>query len=261
MPERHLHLTLRGRRSGASAYRDGKVETLQFFERLENAANGLADVWDADLLYINSEIDHKALHRVTMETEKRKDPGKILYIFLTTTGGSAEVAYKIMRYLKGKYWHGTGIFALGPCKGAGTLMCAGTGEIWVGKSSEFGPLAPKTTVVANATSSHLAESTLKAYAERLNRDFRTLRKAHDFDALEQLVSGYPTSDFIIDSEEISTLFNRVYHVDVEYEDEKEHDLHKVVKFVQHNASRPKKAALGQDPDILYLNGEYDWGDE
>ncbi|WP_156932562.1 hypothetical protein [Mesorhizobium sp. LSHC440B00] len=82
-----------------------------------------------------------------------------------------------------------------------------------------------------------------------------------FDALERLVSGYPTSDFIIDSEEISTLFSRVYHVDVEYAEDREHDLHKVVQFVQHHVALPNSAAFGQDADIFYLNGEYNWGNE
>ncbi|RUU54086.1 hypothetical protein [Mesorhizobium sp. M2C.T.Ca.TU.002.02.1.1] len=231
---------------------------MQLSERLENAANGLADIWDADLLYINSEIDRKLLERVIRETEKRKDPGNVLYIFLTTTGGSAEFAYKVMRYLKSKYWHGVVVFALGPCKGAGTLMCAGATEIWVGDSSEFSPLSCKTAAVANASSNQLTEDTLRAYAERLNRDFRTLRKEHDFDALAQLISGYPSPDFIIDGEEISTLFNRVYRVNEQYGDEKDHDVHKVVRFAQQSAARPNKAALGLDPEIFYLNGEYNW---
>ncbi|ESX32826.1 MULTISPECIES: hypothetical protein [unclassified Mesorhizobium] len=162
------------------------------FERLERAANGLADAWDADLLYINAEIDRYALDRVIMETEVRKDPAAHLFIFLTTMGGSAEIAYKIMRYLMGRYGDATGIFALGPCKGAGTLMCAGASEIWVGKSSEFGPLDPASTLVANAPSAQVAEIALKAYAERLDMYLPTLRKAHDFRRLRAV--GFRLSD-------------------------------------------------------------------
>lgn len=60
-------------------------------------------------------------------------------IFLTTYGGSADVAYRVMRLFQRKYSR-VKVVVFSQCKSAGTIMAIGADELYMHESAELGPL-------------------------------------------------------------------------------------------------------------------------
>jgi len=94
---------------------------------------------DADLYcymgYVFYENASEFVDLICAKTPKRKN----CVLFLSTLGGDADAAYRIMRALRGSY--GTVTLAVnGLCKSAGTLMAIGANNVLMSKSAEFGPL-------------------------------------------------------------------------------------------------------------------------
>lgn len=112
---------------------------MDIFERIGEVANDLADDWNADFLYINSDIDEEAFECVFHETEPRRSKGEYLFMQINAEAGSAASALKIMRYFQYKY-SGTLIVVLGQCTDVGKIMCGEATETWVGKASGLAPL-------------------------------------------------------------------------------------------------------------------------
>lgn len=96
---------------------------------------------ECDILQINHPIDMLLVYRVqsVCRSHNSGTSKKNLLLVLTTSGGSADSAYKIMRYLQIVYEKIT-IIVPGWCKSAGTLMATGAHEIQFGPFGELGPL-------------------------------------------------------------------------------------------------------------------------
>ena len=60
-------------------------------------------------------------------------------IFLTTYGGSADIAYRVMRCFQRKY-SCVKVAVFGQCKSAGTIMAIGADELYMFETAELGPL-------------------------------------------------------------------------------------------------------------------------
>lgn len=60
-------------------------------------------------------------------------------IFLTTYGGSADVAYRVMRLFQRKYSL-VKVAVFSQCKSAGTIMAIGADELYMYETAELGPL-------------------------------------------------------------------------------------------------------------------------
>lgn len=106
---------------------------------LRLAANELADAMDADILIYNYEVmsphDFYFLGHLTGRKNRRKN----VILFLVTEGGSADSGYRMMRALQSAYAR-VSVVVAGWCKSAGTLMCIGAHELYMGYLAELGPL-------------------------------------------------------------------------------------------------------------------------
>lgn len=107
-------------------------------EALRQAANRVAEAHDADVLILNYEIlppiDLMFISRVAGRKARKN-----AFLFLTTEGGSADSAFRIMRFLQARYQR-VSVVVCGWCKSAGTLMCIGAHELIIGEAGELGPL-------------------------------------------------------------------------------------------------------------------------
>lgn len=107
-------------------------------DALRQAANTLAQELDADFLVFNYEIV-PPVDFVFISTVARRVRRKNVVLLLTTEGGNADSAFRMMRFLQARYERVTVVVA-GWCKSAGTLMCIGAHELVMGDSGELGPL-------------------------------------------------------------------------------------------------------------------------
>jgi len=243
-------------------------------EAVKAAANKMADAHDADIVMFNYEIltpvDFMLIQMVSAKTRRKN-----VILILTTEGGLADSAFRMMRFLQSKYERII-VVVPGWCKSAGTLMCIGAHELWIGDFGELGPLdvqivkademdEQKSGLVAEAAFEKLQQEAFKffmgfvrdvgaseyrvtlrtasdiatrmtigviqpifdklepvtigedyrsnrlaqAYAEWLNTHSKNLKRSTNFDALENLLSGYPAHGFVIDAKEAGNLFRNV----------------------------------------------------
>lgn len=244
-------------------------------QQAKERAGALGDAFDADVFIYNFEIsppfDTLAVAKVNERARRRSN----IIIFLTTEGGNADSAFRLMRHFQSSYAR-VFVAVNGWCKSAGTLMCIGAHELWIGDTGELGPLdvqivkademdEQKSGLVAEAAFEKLQHEAYKffmsfvkdigaseyrvtlrtasdiatrmtvgvmerifdkldpvtigedyrsnrlaqAYAERLNVHSRNLKQSRSFDALENLLSGYPSHGFVIDRKEAAQLFKLV----------------------------------------------------
>lgn len=102
------------------------------------SANELAKANDADILLYNDKILRSRCTRLLDMCENRKRRKNVI-LFLTTSGGDGNVAYRIARCLQEKYEKFT-IIVPGYCKSAGTIIAIGANEIVLFDNGELGPL-------------------------------------------------------------------------------------------------------------------------
>lgn len=102
------------------------------------AATAYAEAADCDVLLVNSgfEVDTDAQVLEVIKGRKRR---KNVMLLLVTEGGSADAAYKVVRFLQKNYTSITG-FVHGYCKSAGTLCLLGVHQMVMSDSAELGPL-------------------------------------------------------------------------------------------------------------------------
>lgn len=234
----------------------------------------IAGQLDADILLYNAPIERHLDQRVIeLCNSMRRRPNVAL--FLVTSGGDADAAYRIATCLQNKYKKFL-LFVPGYCKSAGTLIALGAHQIIISDQGEKGPLdvqmqrkdelvgsesgltsttALKTLneqaylafehfllrITAGAGTSistktvtdiavkltcgtfshiyqqidpiHVAEAeralqVAKAYGYRLAAHSQNLINAPN-DALEHLISHYPSHGFIIDEGEARKIFKNV----------------------------------------------------
>ena len=105
---------------------------------LKELANAVADKLEADIIFYNGGIlRHYDTQLIRRCRNRRKRKNVVL--ILVTTGGSADPAYRIARFLQVEY---TRFYLLvsGCCKSAGTLVATGAHEIIMSDYGELGPL-------------------------------------------------------------------------------------------------------------------------
>lgn len=287
-------------------------------DALKAAVNVLANKHDADVLILNYEIlppvDFMFMGAVAGRARRKN-----VVLILTTEGGSADSAFRMMRFLQAAYER---IFIIvgGWCKSAGTLMCIGAHELFMGDLGELGPLdvqivkademdEQKSGLVAEAAFEKLQQEAFKffiacvrdfgaseyrvtlktaaqiasemttsalrpifdklepvtigedyrsnrlalAYAERLNTHAKNLKRDRSLDALENLLSGYPSHGFVIDIKEASVLFRNVKPLSVE--------MVNVVRLLSADAVMPRNRRQEQSPRLEFLNDGADKGDQ
>lgn len=276
-------------------------------------ANAVADAFDADVLLFNWEIMPPVDWMFTGKVSERGNKRSNLVFILVTEGGSADSAFRMMRFLQESYENIT-VVVPGWCKSAGTLMCIGGNEIMFGEMGELGPLDVQITKpdelgertsglavetafeklrqeasnlflniltdisesqyrITLKTASHIAaELTVgfvapifekldpvviaedyrsnrvaHAYAERLNFHSKALIRRQTFDALEKLLSGYPSHGFVIDRQEAASLFRQVKPISDE--------VVALIDDLGADAIMPRNRTRSQSPKLEYLNDE------
>jgi len=281
-------------------------------EILSNPANILAEKMNADVLVVNYEILPPFDFHVMGVVSSRKRRKNVV-LFLTTEGGSADSAFRMMRFLQANYER-VSVVVAGWCKSAGTLMCIGAHELFIGDLGELGPLdvqivkademdEQKSGLVAEAAFEKLQQEAFKffmgfvrdfgaseyrvtlrtaseiatkmtigvvqpifdklepvtigedfrsnrlamAYAERLNTHSRNLKRDRALDALENLLSGYPSHGFVIDYKEASVLFKNVSVLTPE--------MINVVRHLGTDAVLPRSRRNDQAPKLEFLSDE------
>ena len=90
-------------------------------------------------------------------------------------------------------------------------------------------------------------SIAKEYAARLDLKYKNLVVDQDWRAIDLLVGGYPSHDFVIDRQEAQALFRRVRPL--------EGDLSELVTILGEVAVYPRAVARGEPPLVEFLNDE------
>lgn len=91
-----------------------------------------------DYYVINGPVDD-TMESGAKNAVSKSDGGEECAIFLTTYGGSADVAYRVMRLFQRRYKN-IKIIVTGKCKSAGTIMAIGANTLVLGEAGELGPL-------------------------------------------------------------------------------------------------------------------------
>jgi hypothetical protein len=106
---------------------------------LEKNLQKLSRQKDADVFLFNSPIHANAADSLRNMICKKTDKRKNVVIFISTFGGDADSAYRIMSCLHNHYSN-VAAYVFGYCKSAGTLAVIGANEIVFGSFGELGPL-------------------------------------------------------------------------------------------------------------------------
>ncbi len=110
-------------------------ETLEIGEVVCELSTNL----QADIFILSGEISEKTADLLIYQVRDVPERQDNVALILTTFGGSADPAFRIMRFLQRKYEKIT-LYIFGYCKSAGTLMALGSDEIVMSDFGEFGPL-------------------------------------------------------------------------------------------------------------------------
>ena len=102
------------------------------------AAKIIQDKDDVDVLFFNGQVMRGTDLEVIRSIYNNKSKDSLLLI-LVTSGGNADAAYKIARYIQNHYKKFT-VLVSGICKSAGTLIAVGANEIAFSPYGELGPI-------------------------------------------------------------------------------------------------------------------------
>lgn len=171
---------------------------------LQVLATQLAERQQADILLYSGALTGQADGSLTLEYQDRtrtKRPTCLL--MLRSLGGSVETAYRLARALRRRYLRVL-VYADDYCRGAGMLLALAADELVI---SDFGELGPLNLVspddALQAARMDRATKTAAHYIQRLGADHLKVG------ALERLLTGYPSPDYIIDREEAAELLRTV----------------------------------------------------
>jgi hypothetical protein len=181
-------------------------------------ATGLARRHQADILIFCGEITSPGDGAVVLRAPERTGQPNCL-LLLTSLGGSADAAYRLARTIKRLYCRLT-VCVDDYCKGAGMLLALAADELVISDFGELGPLdlasqhavipgrgesifAPVHGPQALCAEASPAMRTARLYAQRLGTN--NLKEG----ALDRLLTGYPSHDFVIDREEAGDLLRTV----------------------------------------------------
>jgi hypothetical protein len=115
------------------------------FQVVREAEVDLEKRLDADIVYLNSEMRMNIFmwfREVIEKMSRRKDKRKAIAIFLTTTGGQAEVVEKLVEVVRNHYEL---VYFVVPiaAMSAGTIFCMSGDKIYMDYSSSLGPIDPQ----------------------------------------------------------------------------------------------------------------------
>lgn len=115
------------------------------FKVVRDAEEDLERRLDADVVYLNSEMRMNIFawfREVIEKMAAREDKRKAIAIFLTTTGGQAEVVEKLVEVVRNHY---TLVYFVVPvaAMSAGTIFCMSGDKIFMDYSSSLGPIDPQ----------------------------------------------------------------------------------------------------------------------
>lgn len=108
-------------------------------EELFKLVSLLSSNMQADLFLFSAAIANQTADLLIQAARKISKRQENVVLILTTYGGDADAAFRIMRFLRRKYKKII-LFVFGYCKSAGTLMALGADEIVMSDFGEFGPL-------------------------------------------------------------------------------------------------------------------------
>lgn len=89
-----------------------------------------------DCYIVNGPVDDSMEDGVVNTVQKT---GECCAVFLTTYGGSADVAYRVMRSFQ-RHYKRIKVIVPAKCKIAGTIMAIGANELLIAETGELGPL-------------------------------------------------------------------------------------------------------------------------
>lgn len=101
------------------------------------AIRAVAEEYDADVFIYSAPIDHRYFGKLVQEFPR--SPRQNVVLIMTTTGGLANAAYQIARFMQNQY-DKVHLFIPAFCKSAGTLVAIGAHELIMTPFSELGPL-------------------------------------------------------------------------------------------------------------------------
>ena len=115
------------------------------FEFVRDAELDLATRFDADIVYFNSEIRMHVFQWFREVIEKlaaRENKKEAIAIFLTTPGGEATAAEKLVEVVR---YHYSLVYFVVPvaAMSAGTIFCMSGDKIYMDYSSSLGPIDPQ----------------------------------------------------------------------------------------------------------------------
>lgn len=108
-------------------------------EEAAAALRQFRDANDSDVFIYSGDIAQPGGERFVHYVLSREQRRPRATLFLTTYGGDAHWAFRIMRALQRSY-QDLRLLIVGPCKSAGTLMVVGADELAFGPWGELGPI-------------------------------------------------------------------------------------------------------------------------
>lgn len=108
-------------------------------EEISKVVSLLSSDMQADIFLFSAAVANQTADRLIQAARNISKRQKNVVLILTTYGGDADAAFRIMRFLQRKY-EKIILFVFGYCKSAGTLMALGANEIVMSDFGEFGPL-------------------------------------------------------------------------------------------------------------------------
>lgn len=135
--------------------------------------NDTIEEYDADILLINSPMSGGISDKLRNILDEKDVVRPNLVLFLVTSGGLADEAYRCGRMLQDRYEKIT-ICIAGWCKSAGTLLAIAANEIAIGPKGELGPLDVQLTkrdelfdrdsgLISNAALDRLREESFQTF--------------------------------------------------------------------------------------------------
>lgn len=108
-------------------------------EQFNELVNNLSSTMEADIFLFSAAVDNHNADHLIQAAREIPNRQKNVVLILTTYGGDAGAAFRIMRFLQRKY-EKVILFVFGYCKSAETLMALAADEIVMSDFGEFGPL-------------------------------------------------------------------------------------------------------------------------
>lgn len=167
---------------------------------LRALAARLARARQADILTYGGELSPSRDGQL-MPGRQDRPTQPVCLLLLSTLGGSSDAAYRLVRTLRRRYRHLT-VYVDDLCKSGGMLLALAADELVMSDFGELGPLISQDDPI-HIDEAEPAQRTVRLYAERL-----ALPHLKD-GALDRLLTGYPSHDFVIDREEATDLLRTV----------------------------------------------------